>query len=105
MCAKRRRGEDPLSSGAWAFEHGIACDGGLQRASLFHHILSLAGRQEPNTFMHPTGKGSITMDIGKQARALARSALATALAATLALTMLPSEAIADTSGFEGGGSL
>ncbi len=45
------------------------------------------------------------MDIGKQARALARSALATALAATLALTMLPSEAIADTSGFEGGGSL
>ena len=58
-----------------------------------------------NTFMHPIGKGSMTMIIGKRASALARSAFATALAAALALTMLPSAALADTPGLVGGGSL
>lgn len=51
------------------------------------------------------GKGSITMDIGKRAHALARSAYAIALAAMLTLGMLPSAALATTPGFEGGGSL
>ena len=45
------------------------------------------------------------MDIGNRAHALAKSALAVALSAALALTMLPCAAFADTSGYEGGGSL
>lgn len=45
------------------------------------------------------------MTIGKRGVALARSAFATALAAALSLTMLPTAAFAATPGFEGGGSL
>ena len=45
------------------------------------------------------------MNIGKRVCALARSAFATVLAAMLALTMLPTAALADTSTDVGGGSL
>ena len=45
------------------------------------------------------------MDIGNRARALTKSASAIALAMALSFGMLPQAAFADTSGFEGGGSL
>ena len=54
--------------------------------------------------MHPTGKGSIAMHIGKRARAFGKNALAAALAATLALTMAPSaEAAFAATDMRGGG--